>query len=177
MEAMMAKRKTTPPARRAKVTTHTQDGDCPVAKLLREQIALHAAHRAFEEKESQEGKPEENPYKHELACLWGRIYAIEEEASWHYARSFRGMMFQLLLAHAELDTIDSFVPEESGGRQYIARLGRYLYSIMRALEVQTAVLAHECDGEYYARRDLDPLLPIDMARLEGGVSCARRSKT
>jgi hypothetical protein len=141
-----------------------------VAKLLREQMALHAAHLAYEEKEHQEGKSEENPYKHELACLWGRIDAIEEEASWHYATSFRGMMFQLLLAHAELETIESFVPEESGGRQYIARLGRYLYSIARALEVKTGVLTHECDGEYYMRRDLDTLLPIDMARLEGGLS-------
>src|SRR5262245_328811 len=124
----MATKKRTPKTLKAKVTGRTvrRDADeidetvCPIAKLARQQMALRIAHDALDQRARDEGMRRDIPHPliHQMDCIWGRIDAIEEEASWHYAFSLRGVMFLLLLALSDLNTIEEMLDTDSAAKQY-----------------------------------------------------------
>jgi hypothetical protein len=120
------------------------NAQCPVAELARRQVRNISDYQRLEV---------ERGYDHQwMRKAFEKIPAAEEEALTVQATSLEGAMFQIMLAFANVDCLESLVTgigsnsdaeaQQSAGRLH-AQIARYLYSAVAAIEAVSAVPREE----------------------------------
>jgi hypothetical protein len=160
-----------PTSARSKRRRGAKAGQCPVAKMARQQGRNVTTYMRLEI-ERGGGHPW-------VQKAYADIEGIEEAASAKPARSLEGAMLQIMLAFADVDCLTSHVTGIGSGcdaearacaERLDARISRYLHSALAAIEAVSGVPREYLGGEYYMSRELCPFLGKPKRRRAGGAS-------
>jgi hypothetical protein len=165
------KRTTSPKTRKAtRITPATGNSlpvkSCPVAQLAYEQQALWETHLRLDDQHvNADGVCTKEMINDRDQRVMELVEVNEDHASYLRASSFAGALFQMMLAHSDLENLESWLPrdDESGpGHQSYRRARRLLYSAVRQIEAATGHRREGLCGNFYMSALADPLEELNQ---------------